>query len=1034
MRNWHHRIIKLNEALALIPNNNIRVVIGVCEGIIECDFINPPQGGLGYRAVNRGLFRILNNGIQKVSIIDSNGVNVISNVNSLSKSSHATSVAGIIGGTEADVNNAALPIRGIIQDAELMSINHESGNPLKQIFAVIDNFRYFMNPGSRIIDSNFQLNPASIFVHNNDNYIPPNKQATAINLSVSIPIGIANNLKASINLLHKTVKAYSNNGRGVLFVISAGNNDSDVNVYQGYGKHFTYPLIVSAVSIDSNKDFNKVTEFRSGYSCYGNRVDICGPSNPKATQGKNQIYSTTMVGCGEVGYDNEVIVKNITSQASNSSLTLSDTNQMFPGNCLEIGVPGSIEHEVLIIKKINRTTNVVDFIEPRFYTASPFNIQPATVRIPVIRNQLTLVGLTRNRFTVTDNRGLGYIDQEIFISNNDVNGAQHHLAKISAVIAGNDFEYEFNPALPAGFVTANVNMVVTPGQVILTAGTLNLPSNGDTEVVFSASDDPMLNSLFTGEMVAVIDTSSSPDTFLFVRNISFVNTVGTRSVTLEKTELTGPTSVKLASVGYGSYTSSFGGTSAASPVVCGVAGLVYRANPDLNALEIKHILKSTADKIVLREGNNTGKWKDAAGNNISYSSVGVTLAQATVLGSNEIFVNNPAAFSINDAVEIDSAFRSVVERVLANRLVLQLGVTDIYNAGSAVEKSSAPPVRSKYYGTGRVNARRAVQLALDWHNTVNPTQTVLKPRLVLADRMNPDGSILTSIAPGDANQVVDSPDIWVKPLTDNSVTVPTIAQPLNALDTAIDQKIYVRVRNQGNGKSFTECDLRVYIAFTDDVNPAFPFPAKWYDQSDVKLIKLVELPEIAAGAEHIASIEWKGIIAYWNSNNPLDPTTTKRKRAYLLVHIAPFDGPAADVQLNNVRNNKQLTCREIIVTHNGVNDRTAYLPGNRVDIEVADLVVEKSYDLIMENAGIALFDTIKIKATKKSRIDNSLETILYSKTGGVWSIESGNPAWITFDTPEETVAPYAGYKNAKFPHTIKVNQDQQEVKIEIVNA
>ncbi|MBT9310628.1 S8 family serine peptidase [Leptothoe kymatousa] len=45
------------------------------------------------------------------------------------------------------------------------------------------------------------------------------------------------------------------------------------------------------------------------------------------------------------------------------------------------------------------------------------------------------------------------------------------------------------------------------------------------------------------------------------------------------------------------YTSSFGGTSSACPVVAGVVGLMLSANPDLSAAEVKQILQDTADKI-----------------------------------------------------------------------------------------------------------------------------------------------------------------------------------------------------------------------------------------------------------------------------------------------------------------------------------------------------------------------------------------------------------------------------------------------------
>jgi subtilisin family serine protease len=60
------------------------------------------------------------------------------------------------------------------------------------------------------------------------------------------------------------------------------------------------------------------------------------------------------------------------------------------------------------------------------------------------------------------------------------------------------------------------------------------------------------------------------------------------------------TSDRLGTAGYdpSNFTSSFGGTSSACPVVAGVAALVLSANPDLSAQEVKQILQSTADKLV----------------------------------------------------------------------------------------------------------------------------------------------------------------------------------------------------------------------------------------------------------------------------------------------------------------------------------------------------------------------------------------------------------------------------------------------------
>lgn len=60
------------------------------------------------------------------------------------------------------------------------------------------------------------------------------------------------------------------------------------------------------------------------------------------------------------------------------------------------------------------------------------------------------------------------------------------------------------------------------------------------------------------------------------------------------------TSDRTQEAGYGpdSYTNTFGGTSSACPVVAGVAGLMLSVNPRLRAQEVRHILQTTADKIV----------------------------------------------------------------------------------------------------------------------------------------------------------------------------------------------------------------------------------------------------------------------------------------------------------------------------------------------------------------------------------------------------------------------------------------------------
>jgi len=77
------------------------------------------------------------------------------------------------------------------------------------------------------------------------------------------------------------------------------------------------------------------------------------------------------------------------------------------------------------------------------------------------------------------------------------------------------------------------------------------------------------------------------------------------------------TTDRTGAVGYdaGDYTSSFGGTSSATPLTAGVAALILSKNPDLTAAEVRQILRASADKI---GGNNGAAAYDTDGFNSYY--------------------------------------------------------------------------------------------------------------------------------------------------------------------------------------------------------------------------------------------------------------------------------------------------------------------------------------------------------------------------------------------------------------------------------
>lgn len=284
---------------------------------------------------------------------------------------------------------------------------------------------------------------------------------------------------------------------------------------------------------------------------------------------------------------------------------------------------------------------------------------------------------------------------------------------------------------------------------------------------------------------------------------------------------------------------------------------------------------------------------------------------------------------------------------------------------------------------------------------------------------------------------MDSPDIWVKEIDDNSQTLPSEANPFNKVNTGKNQKIHVRIRNQGNLRSFRECDLRVFLAFTDQETPAFEFPDKWYHNEtgdnegnvNVILLGIKTVPFINPNSSFEVTLEWKKIASDWGNWD------FRNKKSYILAQIAPFDGLPEDVSLTNIRNNKQLTCREIIVTHLDIAQGENSIPGNKLDITVGAEIIKKSFNLNILNIDGDTLRNTKIMATKKNRFNESgKESVFFSKNSNdVWEIEEGlTPEWIEFVSPDIVDSVSSGYKNAIFPHTIKVNQEELQVKLELV--
>jgi hypothetical protein len=83
------------------------------------------------------------------------------------------------------------------------------------------------------------------------------------------------------------------------------------------------------------------------------------------------------------------------------------------------------------------------------------------------------------------------------------------------------------------------------------------------------------------------------------------------------------------------YTSGFGGTSSATPLVAGIVALMYTANPDLSVADVRNILARSADKIGPSGSYNANGHSDLFGHGRVNALRAVQMARAMATGNNQ---------------------------------------------------------------------------------------------------------------------------------------------------------------------------------------------------------------------------------------------------------------------------------------------------------------------------------------------------------------------------------------------------------------
>lgn len=506
-----------------------------------------------------------------------------------------------------------------------------------------------------------------------------------------------------------------------------------------------------------------------------------------------------------------------------------------------------------------------------------------------------------------------------------------------------------------------------------------------------------------------------------VITIDKVDSIGTRVFARRIVKEHSGTNTRLYKGNY-DYTSYFGGTSSACPIVGGVIGLMLSANPDLTWAEIIDILRKTSDKID----------PNCRGYELPVSD------EDGILDANRNLLTYRAS-DVDETKRPAGAGRwknKACEYILNVDGTLNPAVTD------------TEPYYSEWYGYGRVNAKKAVQGALNYDESQRD--------LMIRDTLTDEGTT-------DNIGTIHSPDIWIQHIevnyTDTSINPKpdfSKAPPHENPNTDSDRYIYARVKNKGELLNNLECTVRFYIALCDGTNATgidspFLFPDDWSGDTEVSTItsntgikqtyfvgeKKIHPDEIIPGggddfynnddSNRIVSVKWNEV--------DVPPSSTNLK-TYLLIQVSPHDGSRNGL---GAESNGNLSFREIVFA----DFQFKKLDGGSLpnEIEVDGLGTETSDFEIEVKTPIGNFITedveIIIERHNASGVVDNV-TFKYNSTNSTWELKDGNgatPSWSTMSAPVETGTsdPASGVQTEiKFSGSYTVDKQFSKVRIKAV--
>lgn len=647
--------------------------------------------------------------------------------------------------------------------------------------------------------------------------------------------------------------------------------------------------------------------------------------------------------------------------------------------------------------KIRRSSKLADSFIRQPFTGIPLNYAPSehpsaplvqgedTIAIPnstsfAIESFIHITDGTNSEWhQIGDNAGGQLVLQYTELEHNYNAGAGTTITGYAGIFAAGNENLQAGDKLLIKHLTnfiLTVHHILTDGTIIIEPSSVTIPGNGS---VFKANEI-LLNStagLVNSDKVLLgvpsYDANTRSENSEIVKilhldtstNVIYVDRVFHQ-------HLTGPNTI--VAKGQTNYTSHFGGTSSACPTVAGVIALVLSANPNLTWAETVDILRRSSDKIDENTPGYAGTPSDITGTFSTSADTRTTFSPSLYDQSRPLGQGRWKNKNGEYIYELDGFTPTGVAD------------TELYY--------------SEWYGYGRVNAKKAVEMALAYSQSNRD--------LVIRNTLTDTGTAGTP-----TNVEVNSPDIFVRnidpinEITDFNTLDYTLNLPHQNPVKGGDRFVYARIKNIGTIDSSLEAKVRFFLVI-DDAGTQFKFPEHFTQGggdvvSGAKGVKL--LGEVTLSEGEILPGGVKVVGVPWLKDDSLVETTLETN---ILVDVTPHDGPFFGVngegallgENNNISRRKMVFREEIEIRGSGIGQLISAIisiPSNSLTSPVTtdfEVSISDALQFLTESAGVRV--TLEKFGTS--------EVIEYKYTTA-WGFNTPPTAgWLTLNPP--LIEPY----------------------------